>query len=241
MRIAVLSDIHGNLEALEAVSADLKLQDTDRVICLGDNIGYGPDPEEVVLHIRRHGYESILGNHEFALNDPRGRRWFNFQAAENNRETEKLLSEKSRKYSCSLPHFLEIENGHFVHGYPPDSVFRYLERQSDENINRLFNKASADIFFLGHTHMLQLVTRHDGGIVRRVLGREEVIFQPGKKYIVNCGSVGQPRDGDNRAKYLLWDCGKGLLEVRFVEYDIKTTMLKIKQRGFPEIYAIRLR
>ncbi len=241
MRIAVLSDIHGNLEAFEAVRADLERLGADKVVCLGDNIGYGPDPEAVVRRLLQLGYESTLGNHEFALMDAKGRRWLNFQAAENNIETEKLLSAISRDYCCSLPTSLEFKNGLFVHGYPPDSVFRYLEKQSDQKIGDLLEKTPFSVIFLGHTHRLQLVYRENGTIIRRSLGREKVICQPEKKYIFNCGSVGQPRDGDNRAKYLLWDQEKREVEVRFVVYDNEMTMSKIKELGFSEIYALRLR
>lgn len=241
MRIAVLSDIHGNLEAFDAVRADIEQLGVDKVVCLGDNIGYGPDPEAVVQRLLQVGYQSILGNHEFALMDQRGRRWLNFQAAENNLETEKLLSAESIAFCCNLPTFLEFENGLFVHGYPPDSVFRYLEKQSDQRVATLFGNCSASLIFLGHTHRLQLVTRENDDIIRRPLGREKITVVPGEKYIINCGSVGQPRDGDNRAKYLLWDLRKRELEVRFVAYDNETTMKKIRERGFPEIYALRLR
>lgn len=240
MKIAVLTDIHGNLEAFEAVRGDLEAQGVRRVICLGDTIGYGPDSEAVICRMRQLGYQSVLGNHEFALFDPRGRRWLNFQAAENNVETEKLLSDESKDYCRGLPTYLVFDNAHFVHGYPPDSVLRYLERQSDEKIAALFASAQAALFFVGHTHRLQLVTGHDGVINRRGLGRETVELVPDKKYIISCGSVGQPRDGDKRAKYILWDIEKRLLEVRFVEYDRKKTMQKIRDLGFPEIYALRL-
>lgn len=240
MKVAILADIHGNLEALEAVRADLMLQSADRVICLGDNIGYGPDPEGVVSQIRQLGYLSVLGNHEFALMDERGRRWLNFQAAENNIETEKLLSEENRDFCCKLPAFLEFENAHFVHGYPPASVFRYLDRQSDEKIAALFDSTLVSIFFLGHTHRLELVSGKNGVISRRVLRQETVLLAPDEKYIIGCGSVGQPRGGDSRAQYLLWDSVKHQLEVRFVEYDHKMTMEKIRKLGFPEIYALRL-
>lgn len=241
VKVAVLSDIHGNLEAFEAVCADLEQQGADRVICLGDNIGYGPNPEEVVCQVRQLGYLSVLGNHEFALMDERGRRWFNFQAEENNVETEKLLSDKSIGYCCCLPTFLEFQNAYFVHGYPPTSVFRYLDRQSDEKIATLFASALASIFFLGHTHRLELVTGKKGVISRTTLGQETVLLEPDKKHIISCGSVGQPRDGDKRAKYIMWDCENHQLEVRFIDYDNKTTMEKIRNRGFPEIYALRLR
>jgi predicted phosphodiesterase len=241
VKVAVLSDIHGNLEALEAVRADLLHQGAGRVICLGDNIGYGPDSEAVVSRIRQWGYVSVLGNHEFALGDERGRRWLNFQAAENNIEIEKLLSDSNRDYCCQLPTFLEFENAHFVHGYPPASVFRYLDRQSDEKIAALFESTLISVFFLGHTHRLELVSGKNGLIARRVLGRETVLLEPDEQYIIGCGSVGQPRDGDNRAKYLLWDSKNRHLEVRFVDYDNDTTMKKIRNLGFPEIYALRLR
>lgn len=241
MKIAVLSDIHGNLEALEAVSKDLDRQHAQRVVCLGDNIGYGPDPEKVVQHIRRRGYESVLGNHEFALIDQRGRRWLNFQAAENNEATGQLLSPESRNYCRNLPLAIKIAGGHFVHAYPPESLFRYLYRQPDEKITALFAQEAASLFFVGHTHKLQLVTSEDGEIVRMRLGPGRIALVPGQKYIVNCGSVGQPRDGDHRAKYLLWHVDETELEVRFVDYAREVTMEKIKDRGFPEVYAMRLR
>jgi predicted phosphodiesterase len=241
MKIAVLSDIHGNLEALEAVSVDLDRQRVDRVVSLGDNIGYGPDPEKVVQHIRRKGYESVLGNHEFALMDQRARRWFNFQAAENNKATERLLSPESMVYCRNLPSSLMVAGGHFVHGYPPDSTFRYLYLQSDEKIAALFAKEAACLFFVGHTHKLQLVTIEKGEIVRRRLGRGRVALKAQQKYIINCGSVGQPRDGNHDAKYLVWHVDEKELEVRFVDYAREVTIEKIKDRGFPEVYGLRLR
>ncbi len=240
MKVAVLSDIHGNLEALEAVNADICTRGADRVICLGDNIGYGPDPEEVVRRIRDLSYESILGNHEFALLDLRARRWMNFQAEENNIVTATLLSEENFTYCCTLPKFLAFESAYFVHGFPPFSVFRYLNRQSDAKLADLFANAAFSLLFLGHTHKLQLVLPEHGAIVRRPLGQECLELHPGRKYIVNAGSVGQPRDGDNRAKYLLWDTVRATLQVLFVDYDYSATMKKIRERGFPEAYAARL-
>ncbi|MDK9707280.1 MAG: metallophosphatase family protein [Desulforhopalus sp.] len=240
MKIAVVADIHGNLEALEAVNADLLGQGVDRVICLGDSIGYGPDPEAVVTRLRSLGYQSVLGNHELALADPRARRWMNFQAADNNIITATLLSEENRSYCCSLPTHLALDQAYFVHGFPPDSVFRYLSRQSDDTLATLFTTFPHSLLFLGHTHKLAIIWQDQGAIIRRPLGREHLELLPGRKYVVNAGSVGQPRDGDNCAKYLLWDCAAASLEVRFVAYDYHTTMRKIRERGFPETYATRL-
>jgi predicted phosphodiesterase len=240
MKIAVLSDIHGNLEALEAVSADLRQRGADRVICLGDNIGYGPDPEAVIRLLRRQGYTSILGNHELALCDPKARRWFNFQAAENNIATAGLLTPASREYCEGLPLSLEFGGARFVHGFPPNSVFLYLTRQSDEQLLALLTSDAGSLFFVGHTHKLELVRLAKGVIRRQPLAQGKILLVPEEKYIVNAGSVGQPRDGDRQAKYLLWDNEAASLETLFVDYDRTTTMNKIRALGFPESYASRL-
>ena len=240
MITAILADIHGNFEALKAVSGDMEQFAVDRVVCLGDNVGYGPEPDEVVTFIRSKGYESVLGNHEFALKDQRGRRWLNFQAAENNELTGELLSPKNLAYSCGLPLFLQYENGYFVHGFPKESVFLYLQRQDDTRVMRLFDEHEASIFFVGHSHELQLVFEEGGAVVRSELEKGKIFLDPEKKYIVNCGSVGQPRDGNKDAKYVLWDSKVGEIEVRSVPYNIQKTIEKIKKRGFPDVYGLRL-
>lgn len=240
MKTAILADIHGNFEALKAVAADMEPFGVDRVVCLGDNVGYGPDPDDVVTFIRTNAYESVLGNHEFALRDKRGRRWLNFQAAENNQHTEQLLSPENLEYSCSLPLFLQHENGYFVHGFPKDSVFRYLQKQDDTRVKQLFEEYEASIFFVGHSHELQLVFEEEERIVRRELIKEKILLDPKKKYIVNCGSVGQPRDGNKDAKYVIWDSLAGEVEVRSVSYDSQKTIDKLKKLGFPDVYGRRL-
>jgi len=240
MKTAILADIHGNFEALKAVAADMELFAVGRVVCLGDNVGYGPDPEEVVTFIRSKGYESVLGNHEFALRDQRGRRWLNFQAAENSERTGEILSPENLEYSCSLPLFLQYGNGYFVHGFPKDSVFRYLQKQDDTRVKQLFEECKSSIFFVGHSHELQLVFEEEGKIVRAELTKGKILLDPEKKYIVNCGSVGQPRDGNKDAKYVLWDSASSEVEVRSVSYDSQKTIDKIKKRGFPAVYGLRL-
>lgn len=240
MMIAVLADIHGNFEALKAVLKDAEQFSLDSIISLGDNVGYGPDPDDVVDLLRARGVESVLGNHEFALCDPRGRNWLNFQAAENNEMTRELLSRENLRYSCELPLFMEREGGYFVHGFPKDSVFRYLTKQSDERVLQLFKDYHASRFFVGHTHDLQLVHEDNGSVQRTPLGKGVHKLDGHKKYIVNSGSVGQPRDGDRSAKYILWDYRKETLEVRYVPYDVRRTVDKIARRGFPKAYGLRL-
>lgn len=241
MRLAILSDIHGNLEAFQAVANDIERQNVDGVVCLGDMIGYGPDPEEVVCGVRDLQCNTVLGNHEAALFAEEARRWMNFQARENSIRTGELLSGGSLAYCCNLPRFLHSGDAWFVHGFPPDSVFFYLFNQSDRRVEELFNLSEAAVFFVGHTHDLQLVRQRQGQILRSPLTAGRTGLAAGSKYIVNAGSVGQPRDGDNRAKYLVWDNLTWELEVRFIPYDCRATIDKIRKRGFPEVYAERLR
>ncbi len=241
MRLAILSDIHGNLEAFEAVCADIKRQRLDGVICLGDMIGYGPDPEDVIRGVRNLLCRTVLGNHEASLLSGKARNWMNFQARENSISTEQLLSGESLAYCRTLPPFLHIGNTWFVHGYPPDSIFAYLFKQSDRKIEALFAAAEAELYFVGHTHDLQLVSQRQGKVCRSPLVEGRIRLEKDKKYIINAGSVGQPRDGDRRAKYLIWDDEAWDLDILFIPYDIQKTIKKIHARGFPDIYAERLR
>lgn len=241
MKIAVLSDIHGNMEALDAVCEDLKCTAADKVVCLGDLVGYGPDPEAVVSHVRQLGYDSILGNHEAAMASERARNWMNFQAKENNISTEALLSAENLRYCCQLPRTLTLEKALFVHGCPPDSVNAYLYMMPDEKVVKTFAECSAKLFFVGHTHELMLVFIQDGEVVREHLPEGVRHLSQDQKYLINCGSVGQPRDGDRRAKYLVWDSVAWSLEVRAVSYNVEVTAEKIIGRGFPTSFADRLR
>ncbi len=241
MKIAVISDIHGNMEALEEVIKSIESKGLETVICLGDLVGYGPDPEKVVKKVIECRYQCILGNHEVALLEKRERRRLNFQAKENNISTKKLLSESSLRYCKSLSRSYTFGDALFVHGFPPDSVYKYSFRQSDEVVEELLEKAGERCFFVGHTHTLFLLSRNDHGIEKSLLHEGLFPLEKKKKYLINVGSVGQPRDGDNRAKYVIWDTEANHLEVVCVPYDYEATILKIKSRGFPEAYGLRLR
>lgn len=241
MQIAVLSDIHGNLEALEAVCAELRRLGPERVVCLGDLVGYGPDPEAVVTRIRKLGYVSILGNHEAALAGSRFLDMMNFQARENNISTKALLSADNLRYCRQLPRTITIDGALFVHGCPPDSVTAYLYLTPDERVVQTFADDPRQLFFVGHTHELKLVYLEDGRVVREPLGEGVRMLSREHKYLINCGSVGQPRDRDRRAKYLIWDSHAWNIEVRAVRYDVEMTAEKIVRRGFPKSFADRLR
>jgi predicted phosphodiesterase len=240
MKIAVLADIHANLEALEAVLADLESLAVDQVVCLGDLVGYGPDPEAVVARIMELDVIALLGNHEAALISKRDRDWLNFQAKDNNIATEALLSEASLDYCRSLPRAAVIEGALFVHGYPPDSVLKYLFMQSEDDLFKMFVEQPETRIFVGHTHELKLVAVCGDEIAWEGLPIGSLKLQAKRRYLINAGSVGQPRDGTSKAKYLIWDSAKDSLKVRAVAYPAAQTAEKILSRGFPPAYGTRL-
>lgn len=240
MRLAVLSDIHGNLEALKQVLADMKGCRIDQRICLGDMVGYGPDPEAVVRLIRKLKIPSVLGNHELALIKPKYLRWFNPVCRESLLRTKDLLDPGTVDYFKTLPPNLIMGQALFVHGCPPDSMLTYLFAVSEADLEPIIRQRPETLFFVGHTHELLWMSFDGKTVASNPLGRETVALRPDRKYVINVGSVGQPRDGDNQAKYLIWDDEAQNIEVRFVPYDIARTARKIIQQGFPEIHARRL-
>lgn len=238
MLVAILSDIHGNLEALEAVWADMASFPVDEIVSLGDMVGYGPDPEEVLRSVRERRVRCCMGNHELGIVSPMQRSWFNPTALKGLDLTAALLSAESREFIAALPRFLLLEGARFVHGFPPESVNTYLFQVEDFRVEDWFVRGEG-LAFVGHTHELMLVCRNGSVIERRELG-PGVFDLDAAGCIVNAGSVGQPRDGNNNAKYLLWDTVSGTVDVRFVPYDIETTVDKIRERGFPSYYGSRL-
>jgi predicted phosphodiesterase len=240
MRIAVLSDIHANLEAFKAVLADIDELSVKQIVCLGDSIGYGPDPEETVLLLRRRGIPSVLGNHEAALLDDEARHWFNPQAKCALELTGRLLSADSLGWLKTLPRFLVIAGARFVHGFPPDDVSTYLFEKSEDELLEELTRMEEPVCFVGHTHELEMVSCTAGRVARRSLAQGYLSMIGSGRTLVCVGSVGQPRELDRRAKYVLYDPGTMAIEVRCVDYDAKSTAAKIIARGLPSVYASRL-
>lgn len=238
MLVAILSDIHGNMEALCSCWEDMENFAVDQVVCLGDMIGYGPDPDEVLTSVRKRGVLCCMGNHELGVSCPSERHWFNTTALKGLDLTKELLSVGNLDYISSLPRSLVVLGARCVHGFPPDSVTSYLFQADDHEVTCWFDTGES-VTFVGHTHELMLVWRHNGVVDRREL-QQETVPLPGQGCILNAGSVGQPRDGDNRAKYLLWNTEQHAVHIRYVAYDIGRTVEKIRARGFPEYYASRL-
>ena len=241
MRIAVISDIHGNLEAFEAVLADIDRSDIDRVVSLGDNIGYGPDSEEVVQRIMDREIPSVLGNHEKVIPEPEFLDWFNPTIQKSMEKILDRLSEESLAHLRDTESYLTRWNCRFVHGFPPESTSTYLFQVSEDEIRNVLSSYEDRLCFVGHTHELRLISADGDRIDYPPFGRGITKLNPGTRYLINVGSVGQPRDGDNRAKYVILDVKEDTLEVRFVPYDIETVVRKILDAGLPQFNAYRLR
>ncbi len=241
MRLAVISDIHANLEALRAVLADLQGQATDAVFCLGDNLGYGPEPEAVVDLVRGLDIPTVMGNHELGLVDPAGLAWFNASSRRSLEITRGLVSPATLDYCRGLPLSRSAHGRRLVHGLPPDNPNRYLFEARDRDLAEIMARLPEPVCCVGHTHELGLVILDQAGrLQRRDLPIGPTPLPPGCRVLVNAGSVGQPRDGDNRAKYVIHDDEAGVLEVRAVVYDIAKTVKAILDLGLPEFNATRL-
>lgn len=240
MKIAVLADIHGNLEAFQTVLKDLDKQAVDVVYCLGDFIDYGADSEEVASEIIRRNIPTIIGNHEYALLDSRILSALNEIAYESLMITKNMISKATLDFIRTLPIYLVAENIRFVHGVPPDSFEDYIIYYPDRYLNYIFQSFTEQIAFIGHTHMLGLYTYNGDYVVIESLHERDYCLDHEKRYIINIGSVGQPRDNNKQAKYIIYDTLTKILTVRFLTYDVKKTAIKIIRAGLPEYNAIRL-
>lgn len=240
MKIAIISDIHGNMEAFEQVSADIARSQVDDIISLGDHIGYGPQPEEVIKRIRRQKITALQGNHELALVEPTYLDWFNNAARKSLNITRQLLSPRSIKFLGSLKTHWSAHGCRFVHGFPPDSVLTYLFQLSDQTKIQALERLSEKRCFIGHTHTLDIVSLGRQGLKSNKLKEGLNKLDSRRKYIISAGSVGQPRDGNSKAKYLIWDSTEDMVDVRFVAYDIATVVEKMMAAGLPQKHAQRL-
>lgn len=240
MRLAIISDIHGNFDALQAVLHNMDAADVDETICLGDNIGYGPEPNEVIETLQQRNIPSVLGNHELACVQPERLAWFNPTARRSLSLNIEWLSDSSRNFISRMEPVLVAHGCRFVHGFPPDSATTYYFELAEEAVCRVFDAFAEKRCFIGHSHDLVLLAHRQGRLEIRPLTRGCLPLQTDARYIINAGSVGQPRDGDNSAKYLVWDTAADVVEVRYVAYDIAAVVRKIIDAGLPQIHAHRL-
>lgn len=241
MRYAIISDIHSNLEALTAVLDDIGRRRVDRTVCLGDVVGYGADPEACLAAIRKTTDVIVAGNHDWGSVGKVDLNYFNRSARTAAEWTAGRLSEPERSYLARLPLALNLggPDGFLaVHSTPdhPDE-WRYI--LSIDEAEFQFERMPRPVCFVGHSHQPLAWQWHSGGRVS-VVGREYLQMDAGRRYIVNVGSVGQPRDGDPRAGYAVFDEERREAVIHRVEYDVSSAQAKILKAGLPPRLAERL-
>ena len=249
MKIALISDLHSNREALEAVFADIRERGITDLICLGDVVGYGPDPEFCVDLVRGHARWCLMGNHDEALFrdasdfNPHARGAIDYTRKRMQPRWWSSTEKRSRwKWLRALPLRMNEGRFSFVHGSPRDPVREYV-LSTDGILNpdklRSIFSATDDIGVAGHTHQPGM---HDEDLRFHALNGADELTLPleeGRKYFINVGSTGQPRDGDCRACYAVLEDHQ--VTWYRVSYDFRTTMDKIVRTGqLSEILARRL-
>lgn len=242
MRYLILSDIHGNRQALEAVLEHAK-GGYDSMLCCGDLVGYGAEPNEVVDWARAHLNACIRGNHDKACAGLEDLEWFNPTARAAALWTGQQLSPENLEYLRGLPRGpMEVDSFQILHGSPLDED-DYLV--SAFSVSQLRNYLDRPVSMFGHTHLQGGFLVHRNGVRRlaRPSGSAEtevLELDPDSSYLINPGSVGQPRDGDPRAAYAIYDPAQRVVEYRRVPYDVQKAQEKILKAGLPEGLAERL-
>ena len=237
MRYIIISDIHGNMEAFESVIESFSGFDEEEILCAGDIVGYGADPEECVDRVISIGARSVLGNHDAAVTGKTDIASFNASAREAVYWTVDRLSRHAKEYLDGLP--FVFENGLFtvVHGtlHEPEE---FIYMMSGAEAMRTFEILKTQVCFVGHSHVPGVFTLKNGKM--SYSHRMRTRLEESSIYIVNAGSVGQPRDNDNRACYCVYDTKKKEIELCRVEYDISGAQNKIIESGLPPVLAERL-
>jgi predicted phosphodiesterase len=236
MRLAIFSDIHSNLEALEAVLADARARECTQFVCLGDVVGYNANPHECVEHVREMDCPIVKGNHDEQASLVESSRDFNEMAEQAIEWTRDNLTEDDKEWLRGLRLQRQVRDFTIVHATldTPEQwgyVFNNLDAAAS------FTYQHTTVCFFGHTHVPMAFIRDEG--VKRVR-IEQLRIDLTKKYFINTGSVGQPRDADWRAAYCIYHIDKNVVEQRRVKYDLSAAQRKIIKAGLPRLLAERL-
>jgi len=236
MKFAIIADIHANLEAFQVVLADIKEQKCTHYACVGDVVGYGANPKECLEIVRSMGMPCVKGNHDEYCSSEEQLDGFNPHAAEAVNWTRLQLTEEERQWLRDLKYFRMVTSFSMVHatldgpqrwGY----VFDKLAAAAS------FTYQNTAVCFFGHTHVPVAFIR-DTVVKGGTYSKFKV--DPGRKYFVNVGSVGQPRDNNPKAAYVVYDVDEGTIELRRLDYDIAAAQKKILDAGLPPRLAERL-
>ena len=237
MRYGILSDIHGNLDAFEAVLEALKRENVDQLLCLGDIVGYGAQPSECTMLVRDLCSHAVAGNHDYAVLDRIGIQYFNVYAQESTLWTRDQLKPEDRSYLEGLPLVEHFDTFSIVHStlYSPE-LFDYIQTSYDAFLS--MEVLPGRVCFLGHSHVP--ITFVQKEVISYSL-EKEILVTEDSKVIVNVGSVGQPRDSNPRASFAVYDDDEGWVAIRRVRYDVDQASRKIREAGLPAVLGERLR
>lgn len=238
MKYAIISDIHSNVEALDEVLKWIEKEKIKDIICLGDLVGYGPNPKECIERVHRVTEVVLAGNHDYAAVGLTDTNNFNVYAKTAAEWTATVLSKDESSLLSAAPLTSEKDPATFVHATPmePD-LWDYIMSLEDAMIN--FRHFDTQVCFVGHSHV-PMIIEHNTKKSCRLLDSTALIFQPDCRYIINVGSVGQPRDRDTRASFGIFDDEKLKFELVRVEYPYTITQRKILEMGLPSFLAERL-
>jgi len=238
MLYGIIADIHSNLEALEAVLSQLR--QVDRIVCLGDIVGYGPDPNECIEIMQKEKIPSVAGNHDKAAIGEFNTQSFNENAKKAIDWTSGQLTASSRQYLAALPQYLATDGLEAVHGSLRDPLDEYVTNIDEAALSIELMKKN--VCFAGHTHVpLYVGKKAGGGYDGRRLSKDDIVnLNNYSKSFINPGSVGQPRDNDPRASYGLFDSEKNEFTLLRTEYNIAAVQEKMRIVGLPQFLIGRL-
>ena len=241
MKYGIISDIHSNFEALDKVLNSM--EKVDEVICLGDIVGYGASPNDCIKKIKDMNCRCIAGNHDLGVINKLDIRFFNHEAGEAIQWTAKKLSKENIHYLGNLKEEIYLkENVFAVHGSP--GIFKWDYVDNNHTAAKIFKNYIFHIIFIGHSHIAGCF------VLEKERGRVDYIdlsfgghiyFSENKRYIINCGSIGQPRDGNSRASYGIYNSETEEIIVKRIKYPIFLAQKKILEAGLPKIFAYRLK
>ena len=238
MRVAVISDIHANLHALEAVLEAIDANPPDELWCLGDLVGYGPRPNEVIALVRERAAIGLVGNHDLGVLGRLDLDEFSPDAAASAIWTQTVLLDEHRAYLESLSPEAKIDGAELYHASPRDPVWEYVI--TEESARAALEATVAPVVLVGHSHIALAITLVDGRLDGDLAPAGSEVALDKTRWLLNPGSVGQPRDGDARAAWLELDLPSGKGRFHRVPYDIARTQAEIRERGLPDSLAERL-
>lgn len=241
MRYAILSDIHGNWEAFQAVLREIRRIGVDRLVCLGDIVGYGASPNECIEAVRENEVVAIKGNHDIEACRATPPEYFNAEAHAAIVWTRRTLTTENAAFLAALPETAALNRSTLACHGSPRNAFEYILNAATAGsvlADLEENYSAIRLLFFGHTHIQAYISTMPRDKIQDI--NQAFTLSKGYKHLINPGSVGQPRDGSPTASFLLFDSSQRLVEFHNVEYDTRQAASKILAAGLPSRLAFRL-